>query len=1414
MRPTSPLRARLATTLTTASLFLLGLTPVLPASASVSVAVWSDPNLVTDSGCQNEITNLKAQVQNTDGFTLDESIVYLSDANLASKLDSVGFFFVPDIESTSVSAVLPDSAKTILRDWVNSGGVFVQTGTSGSRDVGFLNAIFSLGLTSTSGGPWSKDSTNTIGTPYENGPSSLDAPSATDSVNGTGVPGFKAMYGTTANAAVATITYGAGTVIFLGWDFYEGGPTCAQKNNTWATSILPASLNYAAALSDAGLANTSTDGGDLNYTFSQNGTAYFIVVPAGSAAPTASQVKAGVTYSGVTISQSGTGAVTANAQKTFTLTGLAEATEYVAYIVTEYVDNSTTLLSSVQATEFSTLPSTPTVDSITGVGDQFVVAYTLASGRETAIEYSVDAGANWVTAPNLISPWTIAGLNIQTDYSFIFRSKFNSMESANSSPIVASAPGLNPSIALTYNQATYPDDVTIDTLDKGGSSGTATYSIGAYAGADVAKNCSVNASTGVVSADSAGVCRVLVSLAAAGNYNSGSAEAFATIAKSAERILFDTASPLVIYSPDLQTTRTQSLTPDPNDPEKFSIEIKLGETLALPFNSPNAESPGYSSYFKCPSVVGPGEPKMFPFDSTLAKGQAGYGDSTYYVKAKQTGACVVSGGNPGAQILSLSGASYTTPLSQLIFVNVVKGDQSTISVTGSNSASFGQTVTLDAVGGSGLGDRSFSVTGTGCSIETEPLVYAGVSYAALATGELTKTGAGDCDVTVTKAGDNKYEPVTSAPFTVTFGKGSQAISFTSSVPTQPSAGGRYAPVATTSSGLEVSFAAAGSCSYDGVSGQVSFSSSGTCTITASQAGDADYLAASNATQVIAVGERNQTLSFGDVSDKEFGDPAFRVTATSTEAALAVALTSSTTAVCTIDSNGIVTLKAAGTCTLNANQAGQAGVVAAASQVSRSFEVFPAGSSAPFITSVSRGLGSLTATLVPPSYTGGATITKYEVTAFDPNGDIAGFNNNCAVTTPQKCTVDGLVEGVNYTLRARAFHNAGFGSMSPDSVAAAPVGNPDAVRELTALAGDTTLTISWLAPLSLGGANFARYDIFLKLASEAAFPATPSHVVNSVADGSYTFSGMTNGESYDVKMVTITDLEGTEINSNTALVTQVPYTTPNAVRDLTAFELGDDLYITWRYPDFDGGRQIDNYDVDVNLGALGCTSATALICVIAKGEDKTFDIQTVANNVAGAGLPASYSYQVPAPPGASSPAPYIGPIVSTVSTRSPSEGQRVFVSGQRLDSITSLSIAGQSVPFTLTLAGGLSFEFPAGLSAGHHDMVLQSSFGLLRVQQLFEVSGGTDASRANTNRDVVIRTTAGRLTKIYIFDVVGAGKVQVFVNGKEIAWVNATAHNDPKLRQLPNGEGYLVRTVDPDDAVTVFIDGFEVSLTGW
>ena len=64
-----------------------------------------------------------------------------------------------------------------------------------------------------------------------------------------------------------------------------------------------------------------------------------------------------------------------------------------------------------------------------------------------------------------------------------------------------------------------------------------------------------------------------------------------------------------------------------------------------------------------------------------------------------------------------------------------------------------------------------------------------------------------------------------------------------------------------------------------------------------------------------------------------------------------------------------------------------------------------------------------------------------------------------------------------------------------------------------------------------------------------------------------------------------------------------------------------------------------------------------------------------------------------------------------------------------------------------------------------------------------------------------------VVKVWFFEPVNAGKVQFFLNGREIAWVNANSSSDAKLTN-----GYLVRTLNlkaGKNVVEVYVDGERV-----
>ncbi len=171
---------------------------------------------------------------------------------------------------------------------------------------------------------------------------------------------------------------------------------------------------------------------------------------------------------------------------------------------------------------------------------------------------------------------------------------------------------------------------------------------------------------------------------------------------------------------------------------------------------------------------------------------------------------------------------------------------------------------------------------------------------------------------------------------------SQSISFASLGNTTMTAG-TVTLTATATSGLAVGFSSnsAGVCTVAG--NTATLKSAGTCSITASQAGDSNYAAAAPVTQTFLVGTTNiQTITFGPLVNEASGAAPFTVSATASSG-LAVSFVSTTTGVCTV-SGTTVTIAGTGTCSITASQAGNSNYLMA-TPVTQSFSVVNAGAPA-------------------------------------------------------------------------------------------------------------------------------------------------------------------------------------------------------------------------------------------------------------------------------------------------------------------------------------------------------------------------------------------------------------------------------------------------------------------------------------
>jgi alpha-tubulin suppressor-like RCC1 family protein len=175
----------------------------------------------------------------------------------------------------------------------------------------------------------------------------------------------------------------------------------------------------------------------------------------------------------------------------------------------------------------------------------------------------------------------------------------------------------------------------------------------------------------------------------------------------------------------------------------------------------------------------------------------------------------------------------------------------------SGSSSVTQSVTFTAsVGGDGgynipSGPVSLNF-GDGSAAEMPTLASASASAAH------AYSAAGTYTITATYGGDDNFAGPVSKTLSLTVNKIDQTVSFSTTAPSSPPVGTTYSPAATATSGLTVTIGASGACSFS--ASVVSFTGPGECTVTADQAGDTTYNAASQQIQTVTAVKGATTMA--------------------------------------------------------------------------------------------------------------------------------------------------------------------------------------------------------------------------------------------------------------------------------------------------------------------------------------------------------------------------------------------------------------------------------------------------------------------------------------------------------------------------------------------------------------------------
>jgi hypothetical protein len=205
---------------------------------------------------------------------------------------------------------------------------------------------------------------------------------------------------------------------------------------------------------------------------------------------------------------------------------------------------------------------------------------------------------------------------------------------------------------------------------------------------------------------------------------------------------------------------------------------------------------------------------------------------------------------------------------------------STVTITGAGSCS----VTASQAGGGNYGPapdvtRSFTIAKATAAVTLGGLShpYNGDAKAATVTTgpaglsvtvtySATPINAGSYDVTATVVDDN-YQGSASGTLVIT--KADQAITF-GALAGKTFGDAAFGVSATASSGLPVSFSAVGDCTI--ADSTLTITGAGSCTVTASQAGDDNYNPADSVARTFSITKATATVTLGDLTRTYNGSP--------------------------------------------------------------------------------------------------------------------------------------------------------------------------------------------------------------------------------------------------------------------------------------------------------------------------------------------------------------------------------------------------------------------------------------------------------------------------------------------------------------------------------------------------------------